>query len=160
MSDDTHSNRNLLFEWQEKASQKRITHLDAYYHYSKINTAVGITIIILSALTGSAGLSTFHIDSVPIPIIIGIINICTAILSSVQHFCKFSTKAHTNEKISIEFSNLGRNIETLLARTTITDRDVEHICSEYNTIMNNEVGLPRSLIKQNVVRGERLIHPA
>ena len=143
------NNRNLLLEWQEKITCKRKLHLDAYYHYSKINTAIGIAIIILSSLTGAAGLGTFHLKNIPIPIIIGVINICTAILSSVQHFCKFSTKAHVNEKISIDFSNLNRVIETILVHDPIENKDVEDICQKYNTIMNNETALPRTLLRQN-----------
>ena len=98
--------RNLLRDWQQKAIAKRKLHMDAYYHYSRINTAMGITTIILSAITGGTGLGTFHLDNVPMAVIIGIINLITAILSSVQHFCKFAAKSHTNEKVSIEFSNL------------------------------------------------------
>ena len=61
--------RTLLREWQQKATQKRTLHLEAYYHYSRINTAMGISIIILSALTGGAGLGTFHLENVPITVI-------------------------------------------------------------------------------------------
>lgn len=143
------NDRNLLRDWQQKAIAKRKLHMEAYYHYSRINTAMGITIIILSALTGGTGLGTFHLDNVPIAVILGVINIMTAILSSVQHFCKFATKSHTNEKVSIEFSNLNRQIETVLAKTDITNDDVSHICTQFNTIMNSEISLPRSLIRQN-----------
>ena len=128
--------RNLLRDWQQKAIAKRKLHMDAYYHYSRINTAMGITTIILSAITGGTGLGTFHLDNVPMAVIIGIINLITAILSSVQHFCKFAAKSHTNEKVSIEFSNLTRSIESILAKDDITNDDVNHICTQYNTIMN------------------------
>ena len=145
-----HNERTLLREWQQKASKRRTLHLEAYYHYSRINTAMGITIIILSALTGGTGLGTFHLENVPIAVIIGIVNLVTAILSSVQHFCKFATKSHLNEKVSIEFSNLSRHIEAILIKHQITHDDVDHICTQYNTIMNDEAVLPRSLIRQNL----------
>lgn len=144
----------ILKEWSEKASCYKLMHDRAHKRFWSLNAWFSIPIIIFSTLTGTGN---FAQDSFPenrrtqIIILIGTINLFSAILLSIKAFLNVAEKGEAYRLSSIDWDKLGRKIRVELSKQRIHRQECKsfiEICQEeYNRLIETQLSIPSDIIR-------------
>lgn len=139
---------DTLVEWKDNAKLKRILHIKAAKWYYNLHMVVGIGVIILSAITGSAGFVVGNIPEYlkPTNYVVSIINVFIAILSSIQYFCRFESLYEEHQTISERYSALSRDIDMLKLNEIINKAEMQVICNNFNEIVSQSPLIPDKIL--------------
>jgi hypothetical protein len=89
----------------------------AYYEragiLAKLNYVIGVPVVIVTALAGSAIVASHTSDS-PIPLWVGVITVSAAVLASLQTFFRFGERAAFSAVAGNRYARLRRRIEDCL----------------------------------------------
>jgi hypothetical protein len=116
----------ILEDWSRRAKNGQYAHYEAALRYSKRHYALGIPIIILTAVAGTSVFATLErqID-LRIQILIGSIIVISAILSALQTFLRLSVTAEKHRFISAQFLSLRNAITELQALPVDSDAELK-----------------------------------
>lgn len=112
-------NEKILVEWCDIAQCYKWLNTRAHAKYSLIHAWFTIPAITLSTISGTA---SFAQASIPVayqpyaPMIIGTINICIGILTTVQQYLKISELNESHRVLAIAWDKYARNISIELAK--------------------------------------------
>ena len=112
---------NLLKEWAEKARFYSWMHHKTSAKYNKLNNMMTIPMIIVSIVNGSINFTLVGNNSssktvtLIIPLLVGTLNIVTAVLSSLTKFFKTAEMVEKHEMFHRQFNILVRNISLELS---------------------------------------------
>ena len=112
-------NEKILVEWCDIAQCYRWLNTRAHAKYSTMHAWFTIPAITLSTISGTA---SFAQTSIPAayqlyaPMVIGTINICIGILTTVQQYLKISELNESHRVLAIAWDKYARNISIELAK--------------------------------------------
>ncbi len=144
----------ILKGWGESAACYRYLHYKAYVKYKKLSFRFTLPIIVLSTLTGTAN---FAQESFPtsirplVPAGIGALNLCAAILTTVQQFLKVNELMESHRVSYIHYGKLARTIRLELT-LPVTERghdgnSMVSICrTEYDRLIEQSPPVPADII--------------
>ena len=144
----------ILKDWAEIASSYRWMHYQAYMRYRISNMWYMIPLIIMSTLTGTANIAQ---NSFPPsirssgPLIIGAINLFSAILTTIYQFLKISEYMESHRISSISYGKLARTI-TVELNIPVKDREtggaetVKRIRGEIDRLIEQSPTIPNHVL--------------
>lgn len=149
---------DILKEWTEKARFYAWMHNKTSYHYSRLNNKLTVPLIILSTLTASANFTlvgnkehTLFYNTF-MPLIIGIMSMTSAVLSSLVKFLKSGELAEKHQEIFRKYNNFVRNISLELSLPRDQRKVPYEICnmyrSDFERLNNDSPCIPQNIIKQ------------
>lgn len=148
-------NESILIEWCDVAQCYKWLNLRAHGKYSYLHAWFTIPAITLSTITGTA---SFAQTSVPnpyrlyAPMVIGAINICIGILTTVQQYLKISELNESHRVSMIAWDKFSRNIRIELAKKPHERDDAGHflkLCRhEYDRLMETSPIIPDVIIEE------------
>lgn len=148
-------NEAILIEWCDVAQCYKWLNLRAHAKFSYLHAWFTIPAITLSTITGTA---SFAQTSLPppyntySPMIIGAINICIGILTTVQQYLKISELNEAHRVSMISWDKFARNIRIELAKKPDERDDAGHflkLCRhEYDRLMETSPIIPDEIIKE------------
>ena len=112
---------DLLKEWAEKARFYSWMHHTTSDKYNRLNNMITIPMIIVSIVNGSINFtivgnnSSSKVVTLFIPLLVGTLNIVTAVLSSLTKFFKTAEMVEKHEMSHRQFNILVRNISLELS---------------------------------------------
>ena len=114
--------KNLLSRWQTNAKRSQIANYDAANYNSSLNYKLGIPAIIFAAIVGTSVFATLQ-SKVEIwaQILVGILSVFAAVLTSLQTFLKSEEKAAKHRTAAVEYGTIKRQIDELLLGGKISD---------------------------------------
>lgn len=144
----------ILKTWGEAAACYRYMNNQAFLMYKKSSMRYTLPIIVISTVTGTANFaqSTFPISIRPmVPLVIGSMNIITAIMTTVMQFLKINELMEGHRAASIQYGKLSRSIRLELAlpleeRSQNGTDMVEHCRAEYDRLIEQSPPIPYSII--------------
>jgi len=104
----------LMDEWFQHAEKSQNCHYDAGLFYERFFLALGIPVIVLSALTGGS-----EILGKIGPDVGGVISLCIAVIAGLQTFLKFSQRSERHRVAGARYGGIKRSLEE--AKITLTD---------------------------------------
>ena len=124
--------RDLLENW----GNRTVVAIDAHYYcsrfYSKRHYWLGIPAILLSAIVGSSIFAMTQSQAkYDAAILLGLLSVVSAVLSSLQTFFRFSERAELHKATASKYSAVKREIELLLTNPSLNYADTER---ELNTL--------------------------
>jgi len=146
----------ILKNWGEVSACYRYMHYKSYQKFKAMSMRFTLPIIIISTITGTAN---FAQDTFPdawqlyVPLVIGGLNLFSAILTTVLQFLKANELLESHRVSSISYGKLSRDI-TLELSLPITERNysgnvmVDKSRSEYDRLIEQSPPIPRDIIKK------------
>jgi hypothetical protein len=156
----TPENENIMIEWCDVAQCYKWLNTRAHQKYSKRHAWFTIPAIVLSTVTGTA---SFAQTSLPLnyqpyaPMVIGTINICIGVLTTVQQYLKISELNESHRVAAIAWDKFARNIKIELAKSPLERMECGHFLKhnrqEYDRLMETSPSIPINILnefKQNL----------
>jgi hypothetical protein len=153
--DWTVENENIMIEWCDVAQCYKWLNTRAHQKYSNRHAWFTIPAIVLSTITGTA---SFAQTSLPIhyqvyaPMVIGSINICIGILTTIQQYLKISELNESHRVAAIAWDKYARNIRIELAKSPLERMDCGHFLKhnrqEYDRLMETSPSIPLNVLAE------------
>ena len=147
--DWTVENENIMVEWCDIAQCYKWLNTRAHQIYSRRHAWFTIPAIVLSTITGTAA---FAQTSLPIqyqvyaPMVLGSINICIGILTTIQQYLKISELNEAHRVAAIAWDKFARNIRIELAKSPLERIECGHFLKhnrqEYDRLMETSPSIP------------------
>jgi len=145
-------NEKILVEWCDIAQCYRWLNTRAHAKYSVMHAWFTIPAITLSTISGTA---SFAQTSIPpayqlyAPMVIGTINICIGILTTVQQYLKISELNESHRVLAIAWDKYARNISIELAKLPEERMDAGHFLKmnrqEFDRLMETSPNIPADI---------------
>lgn len=104
--------KSLLEKWHERVRESQAAHYETSKYYSKLNTKLGVTIIILTSIVSSSFVSEIDvIGPMNINFVYGIASVLSVIFASLQTFYKYNEKAEKHRSSGAKYGSIRRDIE-------------------------------------------------
>ncbi len=156
---------SILKAWAEKASGWAWLHDKSSRIYNKASNMYTYSSIILSTVSGGIGFmlgdvqngtqpetTAFALDKKLLTFSIGVMNIFSAALTSLQKFTRCSEKAETHAQMHKQFSSFCRRIVLELALLERDRKECIEFCKqcrdEYDRLVENSPQIPSRVIRQ------------
>jgi len=153
--DWTVENENIMIEWCDVAQCYKWLNTRAHQKYSRKHAWFTIPAIVLSTITGTA---SFAQTSLPLqyqvyaPMVIGSINICIGILTTIQQYLKISELNESHRVAAIAWDKYARNIRIELAKSPLERMDCGHFLKhnrqEYDRLMETSPSIPMNVLAE------------
>ena len=115
------SAQTLVQEWFRRARQNQRIHYQCADHFDKKNRWLGIPVIVISTVVGSAVFATVeHEASGFIKIALGLLSILVAVLASLQTFLAYPERAERHRVTSARYASVRRELELLAATSDMS----------------------------------------
>lgn len=145
----------ILKTWGEAAACYRYMNNQAFLAYKKSSMRYTLPIIVFSTVTGTANFaqSTFPVGVRPlVPLVIGSLNIITAIMTTVMQFLKINELMEGHRAASIQYGKLSRTIRLELSlpleeRSQHGSEMIEHCRAEYDRLIEQSPPIPFGVIQ-------------
>lgn len=145
-------NEKILVEWCDIAQCYKWLNTRAHAKYSLMHAWFTIPAITLSTISGTA---SFAQASIPVayqpyaPMIIGTINICIGILTTVQQYLKISELNESHRVLAIAWDKYARNISIELAKLPEERMDAGPFLKmsrqEFDRLMETSPNIPANI---------------
>jgi len=149
----TKENEDIMIEWCDVAQCYKWLNTRAHQKYSQKHAWFTIPAIVLSTVTGTA---SFAQTSLPLnyqpyaPMVIGTINICIGILTTVQQYLKISELNESHRVAAIAWDKFARNIKIELAKSPLERMECGHFLKhnrqEYDRLMETSPSIPMDIL--------------
>lgn len=102
----------LLTQWRIRAQYAQYCHFAAANYLRKLHYYLGIPSIFLSTLVGTSIFATLeHQGNNMMRIVVGLVSVLTAGLSTMQTFLRFEERAERHRTAGTQYGKLGRIME-------------------------------------------------
>jgi hypothetical protein len=144
----------ILAAWADIALCYSWLHDRSFRKYSRLNYQFSIPVIVLSTLTGTAN---FGVSSAVPPefssyaqMAIGLVSICTGVISTLQTFFRYAQKSESHSNSSMGWGKLHRNISIELSlerQNRKAPKDFMRLCRvEYDRLTESSPIVPTNVI--------------
>jgi hypothetical protein len=144
----------ILKGWAEISASYRWLHYRTHIRYKIKNYCYMIPIIIMSTITGTANFAQGEVPAVFIdyaPLVIGTVNILSAILTTIYQFAKISELMESHRISSINYGKLSRNIDMQINlpeeyRSTTGSDFMKDVKAELDRLIDQSQTIPKDLL--------------
>lgn len=144
----------ILKTWGEQSACYRYMHYKSYEKYKRLSMGFTLPIIVISTVTGTANFAqqTFPKSWQALaPVVIGGLNLFSAILTTVLQFLKINELLESHRVSSIQYGKLSRSIRLQLTlpayeRSQGGDVMIENCGAEYDRLIEQSPPVPNSII--------------
>ncbi|MHA2082315.1 MAG: SLATT domain-containing protein [Candidatus Thorarchaeota archaeon] len=116
----TPSHEDILIDWADKAKCYKWMHDRSHKKYKCMNTWFTIPVIIMSTATGTANFAQYRLHDgdakLYAPVALGLVNIFTGVLTTIQQFLKVNELNESHRVSSIGWDKFYRNIKVELSK--------------------------------------------
>ena len=145
----------ILKTWGEQAACYRYMHYKSYEKYKQLSMGFTLPIIVISTMTGTANFAqkTFPESwQMLAPVVIGGLNLFSAILTTVLQFLKINELLESHRVSSIQYGKLSRSIRLQLTlpvyeRGQGGDVMIETCGAEYDRLIEQSPPVPNEIIQ-------------
>ena len=116
----TPSHEDILIDWADKAKCYKWMHDRSHKKYKCMNTWFTIPVIIMSTATGTANFAQYRLHDgdakLYAPVALGIVNIFTGVITTIQQFLKVNELNESHRVSSIGWDKFYRNIKVEISK--------------------------------------------
>ena len=108
---------DLLEEWRLRSRGLKRGHYDAARRFARQHYALGVPVVVLSAVAGTSALaSVAESSSIYLRVIAGVLSVSAGVLAALQTFLKLNERAVQHKAAAAGYSAVCREIEASLAK--------------------------------------------
>lgn len=102
----------LLETWKRRVQLARRTHYLCAVYWGKVNHRIGIPVVILTAIVGSAVFASLEQEVVTwVRVVVGTISMIAAVLAALHTFLQAAERAARHHRTAADFMDMQREIE-------------------------------------------------
>jgi len=147
-SSSVEEKRKLVLQtWYKKVQMRRIMHMITSRMLHRWHMFLGCSIMVISAITGGAGLTLPNYDEIIISYGMSGTSLIVAALSAIQHFCRFEARSTEHQHVSEDYDNLSRSIQSKM-QENISTEILQTLTTEFNTIVDKAPIVPEYIAKK------------
>lgn len=107
----------LVLAWLRRARESQMGHYEMATALEARSYWLGVPVIVISGLVGTSVFASIAADVIPVQakLIVGVLSVLAAILSSLQTFFKFAERAEKHKTFGARFGAIRRELEVLHA---------------------------------------------
>jgi hypothetical protein len=106
--------RPLLLKWLERSRTNQLQHYKAAAYYNLANNALGIPVVVLSTIVGTAVFASLEKQvGLRTQLCVGGISILAAVLAALQTFLRYSERAEKHHSVAASYGTLRKQIEAI-----------------------------------------------
>lgn len=106
---------HTLQEWHQGIRISHSAHYKAAEVYEQRNLLLGVPVVVLSAVTGTAVFTASGDTALLGRVVVGLFSVTAAVLASLQTFLRYSELAQKHKSAAIKYGALRRELEEALA---------------------------------------------
>ena len=149
-----------LLDWESRAAAAAEVHFQTAEYLSRWNIFLGIPVVVLSAIVGTATFATLtHDVNVGIRIAAGTLSVIAAVLASVQTFLRFGSRAEQHRVAAERWSAIRREIEKARSLPPELHGDPKQLLDDVKTRMDDagekSPAMPDRRWKRSLAKWER-----
>jgi hypothetical protein len=130
--------RTLLTDWFRRARESQHVHYVCANHFSRLNYYFGIPTIVLTTVVGTAVFASLdRPDIADFKILIGLVSVLAAVLSSLQTFLGFQERSAKHRTTSAGYGSVRRRLELLKTFPPDQRAQLEQIFVEIKKAMDD-----------------------
>jgi len=145
----------LLAKWSDKAACYTWMHEATQRKFSGINMSLGIPVILLSTISGTAnfGISTIFPAGFSYGnAVIGVVSLITGLLSTISNFLGYAQSEEAHRIAGVQWSKFKRTIETELSINPNERKDakdfIKYCKAELDRLMEQSPIIPQEIISK------------
>ena len=104
-----------LQQWHQGIRISHSAHFKAAEVYEQRNLWLGVPVVVLSAVTGTAVFTSSGDTAVAERVVVGLFSVAAAVLASLQTFLRYAELAQKHKAAAIKYGALRRELEEALA---------------------------------------------
>ncbi|OPY79674.1 MAG: hypothetical protein A4E64_00318 [Syntrophorhabdus sp. PtaU1.Bin058] len=139
----------LVLAWLRRARESQMAHYEMADLLSKKGRVLGVPVILLTSLIGASAFTSVASQIIPswAKILIGLLSIAAAILSSLQTFFGYADRAEKHRTSAARFGAVRRQFEKVYAKRDkgIDSKAVETLCQELDKLAKESLHVPASI---------------
>jgi len=111
------STSELVLAWLRRARESQMAHYEMANILARRGQWIGAPVILITAVVGTSVFASVAAEAISIQakVIVGLLSVIAAVLSSLQTFFKFSERAEKHRAFAARFGAVRRELETLYA---------------------------------------------
>ena len=153
----------ILKDWGEISASYRWLHYYSYIRYKIKNYCYMIPVIIMSTIAGTANFAQSQVPGIfsnYIALVIGFINILSAIITTIYQFTKIAELMESHRLSSISYGKLSRNIDVIINlpqeyRKPTGEEFLKECKTELDKLIDSSESIPKDLLKKYAVIANR-----
>ena len=124
--------KELLSEWLVAVRVDGLAHQQAEIYYTQLNRVLGVPVVVLTTIVGTTVFSMLaKSPDTRIIIIVGLLSMCAAILSSLQTFLGYAGLAEKHGVATDNYSGLRRDVEVQLTKPKFETEDFDNFTASF-----------------------------
>src|SRR5919204_3348322 len=152
-----------LRDWERRAAAAAEVHFQTAEYLSRWNIFLGVPVVTLSAIVGTATFATLaHDVNVGIRVAAGTLSVIAAVLASIQTFLRFGARAEQHRVAAERWSAIRREIEKALALHAAQVGDPTQLLDDIKARMDEAAekspAMPDRRWKRALAKRERSAH--
>ena len=152
-----------LRDWERRAAAAAEVHFQTAEYLARWNVFLGIPVVTLSAIVGTATFATLaHDVNVGIRIAAGSLSVIAAVLASVQTFLRFGARSEQYRVAAERWSAIRREIEKALSLPAELLGDPKKLLDDVDARMDEAAekspAMPDRRWKRSLAKRERASH--
>lgn len=151
MEEGQNSSRDMLItDWFRRVRESQMVHYRCANHFARRNYMFGIPTMALTTAVGTAVFASLDNEAIGhFKIVIGMISILAAVLSSLQTFLGFAQRADKHKIIASSYGGVRRQLEMLKTFPPADDKELkaslEDIKKRMDELAENAPDVPKSI---------------
>jgi hypothetical protein len=127
----------LLTDWFRRARESQRVHYECGTHFSRLNYALGIPTIVLTAAVGTAVFASFEsAGDGQMRIVVGMVSILSTVLASLQTFLGFAQRADRHRTAGAGYGAIRRSLEFLKTFPPSTAEELQRAVADIKSRMD------------------------
>jgi hypothetical protein len=114
--------KELVLAWLRRARESQMAHYEMANVLSRRSQWLGVPVILITAIVGTSVFASIAAEPIAVEakVVVGLLSVFAAVLSSLQTFFKFSERAEKHRAFAARYGAVRREIEALFAEGVAT----------------------------------------
>lgn len=111
------SRRELVLAWLRRARESQMAHYEMANILARRGQWIGVPVILITGIVGTSVFASVATETISVEakVVVGLLSVMAAVLSSLQTFFKFSERAEKHRLFAARFGSVRRELETVFA---------------------------------------------
>jgi hypothetical protein len=140
----------LILAWVRRSRESQLAHYEMATILQERGTYLGWPVIVITAAVGtSAFVSLTNSPSKTTTLVVGLVSILAAVLSSLQTFFKFSERSETHRVFGAKYGSLRRELEGLfVSDETLDERVIDAVRRKIDLLAEDAPAIPERIFSK------------
>nr|WP_262384974.1 SLATT domain-containing protein [Pseudomonas fragi] len=141
----------MVQRWIKRSRESQFAHYYMADILSGRNRSLGLTIIVLTSLTGITSIVSKPPEN--LLIVLGLASLIAAFFTSLQTFFKYEERATSHLSAGAKYAAIRRKLELIFSAGTTPDNTLlDELRKELDSLAENSPNVPKAIFKKAIIK--------